>query len=630
MNRQAKQDPRQSRIVRPCLLASAVALAVAANPAAAIDLSTDNVSIRLDTTLSYAIGVRASERDDDLVAKAFFNPLIVQAPLEQQMAATGRFSANSDDGNLNFDQWDPIFNVARVTSELSVGYRNFGAFVRGNYFYDFTLNDKDFLSDDAKDRVGERARLLDAYLYGDFDMPGGRLLSMRLGRQVVSWGESTFIPGGINAVNPVDITALRTAGAELRDAFLPLNMLWASMDLTPNLSAEALVMFDWDAVEAEPSGTFFATNDFATEGGQYAMLNFGLVPQPVRNTDLYGPVCRQGQFGLSDTGLPPQLVALGCSAAFPRRAQDNEPSDSGQFGIALRYFAPWLNDTEFGLFYLNYHSRLPVLSGQAVTSPDITTGRVIVEYPEDINLFGLSFNTTVAGWSVGGEVSYRDNLPIQIDDVELLFAGLSPLNAALPSEYDRFRSQLGQYAPGEFIPGYERREVSQAQVTLTKLIGPNNWINASQVAVVAEAGATHFWDLPDRSVMRFDGPGTDTGGGPSRLTGGNSRNPVTLNDGFATAFSWGYRLVVAPTYNNVFGTPWSMTPRLAFNHDVQGVTPGPGGNFIAGRKQATLGLQFNYLAQWRLDFAYTNFFGAGINNLLGDRDFVSGSISYSF
>ncbi|MEE4639969.1 MAG: DUF1302 domain-containing protein [Wenzhouxiangella sp.] len=630
MNRQQQQNRRQSRIVRPCLLTSAIALALAANSASAIDLSTDEVSIRLDTTISYGIGFRASERDDDLVAKAFFNPLIVQAPLEQQIAATGRFSANSDDGNLNFDQWDPIFNQARVTSELSIGYRNFGAFVRGNYFYDFTLTDEDFLSDGAKDQAAERARLLDAYLYGDFDMPGGRLLSMRLGRQVVSWGESTFIPGGINAVNPVDITALRTAGAELRDAFLPLNMLWASMDLTPNLSAEALVMFEWDAVEAEPSGTFFATNDFGTEGGRYAMLNFGLVPQPVRNTDLYDPVCRQGQFGLSDTGLPPQLVALGCSAAFPRAAQDNEASDSGQYGIALRYFAPWLNDTEFGLFYLRYHSRLPVLSGQAVTSSNVTTGRVIVEYPEDIDLFGLSFNTTVAGWSVGGEVSYRDNLPIQIDDVELLFAGLSPLNVALPSEYDRFRSQLGQYAPGEFIPGYERQPVSQAQVTMTKLVGPNNWINASQVAVVAEVGATHFWDLPSRDVLRFDGPGTDTGGGPSRLTGGNSRNPVTLNDGFATAFSWGYRLVVAPTYNNVFGTPWSMTPRLAFNHDVQGVSPGPGGNFIAGRKQATVGLQFNYLAQWRLDFAYTNFFGAGINNLLGDRDFVSGSISYSF
>ena len=630
MNRHIKNKRQQVKSLRPCLLASAVALALAANPASAIDLSTGEVSIQLDTTISYGAGVRVGRRDSDLIAKAHFNPLIVQAPLEQQIAAPGRFSANSDDGNLNFDRGDLIFNAARVTSELSINYRRFGAFVRGNYFYDFTLNDANFLSSDAKDQVGERARLLDAFVYTDFDAPGGRLLSMRLGRQVVSWGESTFIAGGINSINPVDITALRTAGAELRDAFLPLNMLWTSMDLTRNLSAEAVVMFEWEAIEAEPSGTFFATNDFATAGGQYAMLNFGLVPQPVRNTDLYEPVCRQGQFGLSDSGLPPQLVALGCSAAFPRRSEDIEARDGGQYGLALRYFAPWLNDTEFGFFYLRYHSRLPLLSGQAVTSPNITTGRVIVEYPEDINLFGISFNTTLSGWSVGGEVSYRNNLPVQVDDVELLFAGLSPLNAVLPSEYDRFRSQLGQYGPGEFIEGYERRRVSQAQVTLTRLIGPSNWINADQIAVVMETGATHFWNLPDRDVMRFEGPGTDTGGGPSRLTGGTSRNPVTLEDGFATSFSWGYRLVMAPTYNNVFESAWNMTPRFAFNHDVNGVSPGPGGNFIAGRKQVTLGLAFDYQAQWRLDFAYTNFFGAGNNNLLGDRDFVSASISYSF
>ena len=158
----------------------------------------------------------------------------------------------------------------------------------------------------------------------------------------------------------------------------------------------------------------------------------------------------------------------GCSAAFPRAA-DNKPKDTGQFGLAFRYFAPWLRDTEFGLYYLRYHSRLPVLSGRAVTSTDITTGAVIVEYPEDIDLFGLSFNTTVpGGWSLGGELSYRDNVPVQIDDVELLFAGLSPLNVALPSEYERFGSQLGQYAPGEYIQGYERRKVSQFQFTLTK------------------------------------------------------------------------------------------------------------------------------------------------------------------
>lgn len=633
MTRNKTENRRQGTPVRPCLLACAIGLALAANNAQALTISQGDFNMTIDTTLSYGVGFRAQSRSDSLVAKAYFDPTISQQPLAQQIAAPGRFSANSDDGNLNFDKWDPIFNAARITSEVDIGYRNYGAFIRGNYFYDFTLNNMDELSSGAKDRVGERARLLDAYVYGNFDV-ADRTLSLRLGRQVVSWGESTFIAGGINTINPVDITALRTAGAELRDAFLPQNMLWGSIDLTQNVSLEALALFEWEAVEAEPSGTFFATNDFATAGGRYAMLNFGLVPQPVRNTDLYDEVCVHGNFAASDAEfaggpLPPQLVAAGCSAAFPRAANNNA-RNGGQYGAALRYFASWLNDTEFGLYYLRYHSRLPVLSGQAVTSPDITTGRVIVEYPEDINLFGLSFNTTAAGWSIGGELSYRNNVPVQIDDVELLFAGLSPLNAVLPNEFERFRSQLGEYGPGEYIPGYERRKISQAQTTFTNLIGPNNWINADQIAVVAEVGATHVWNLPDRDVLRFEGPGTDTGGGPSRQTGGTSRNPVTTEDGFVTAFSWGYRVALVPTYNSIFGTPWNMSPRLAFNHDVQGVSPGPGGNFIQGRKQVTAGLGFDYQARWRLDFAYTSFFGAGMNNLLRDRDFVSASISYSF
>lgn len=629
MKRLKLNTTRQARILSPCLLAGAIAMALSGQSVQAADLSRGDFSINLDTTISYGIGMRIADRDDDLVGKWRFNPTVAALPVSQQIASPGRFSTNSDDGNVNFDRGDLIFNAARITSELDIRYERYGAFIRGNYFYDFTLNKKDWLSEGAKDKAGERGRLLDAYVFGDFDAPGDRLLSLRLGRQVVSWGESTFIAGGINSINPADITALRTAGAELRDAFLPQNMLWGSVDLTPTLSLEGVVLFEWDPVEAEPVGTYFATNDFATAGGQYAMLNFGLVPQPVRNPDLYASVCGGGNFGASDIGLPPQLVALGCSAAFPR-AKDNRPKDTGQYGFALRYFASELNDTEFGAYYFRYHSRLPVLSGRAVTNTSATSGRVIVEYPEGINLFGLSFNTTIpGGWSVGGEVSYRDNLPVQIDDVELLFAGLSPLNVALPNEYTRFRSQLGEFAPGQFIPGYERQEMSQAQVTFTKLLGPNNWINADQIAMVAEVGATHFWNLPPQSELRFEGPGTDTGGGPDSFTGAG-RNPVTTPSGFATDFSWGYRVVLAPTFNSFAGTPFNVTPRFAFNHDVTGVSPGPGGNFIEGRKQVTVGVAFDYLSTWRADFAYTNFFGAGINNLLSDRDFISASISYSF
>lgn len=628
MKRQEFKTTRRGLGLRPGILLGAIGLALAAQQVHAIDLSTDEVEIRLDTTVSYGVGMRVSERDNALVAKSQFDPLVFQRSLDQQIATTGRFSANSDDGNLNFDKWDSIFNQARINSELAINFDNFGAFVRGNYFYDFTLSDMDQLPDGAKDQAAERARLLDAYVYGDFFM-GDRVLSLRLGRQVVSWGESTFLAGGINTINPVDVTALRTAGAELKDAFLPLTMLWGTLDLTPNLSVEAVIMGEWDYVEAEPSGTFFATNDFATAGGSYTMLNFGLVAQPVNNPDLYETVCRNGNYGASDRDLPIELVAAGCGASFPRAA-DNRPDDSGQYGLAFRYYAPALNSTEFGVYYLRYHSRLPLLSGRAVSTASPASGAVIVEYPEDIDLLGVSFNTNVGTWSLAGEVSYRDNVPVQIDDVELLYAGLSPLNAAIPEPYNRFISQLGEYEPGEYIQGYERREVSQAQFTLTKLFGPGNWLGANQVALVGEFGVTYVWDLPDPSELRFEGPGTDTFGGPSRQTGGNSRSPITTTSGYVTDTSWGYRLLMAPTYNNVFGTAWNMTPRIAFNHDVDGVSPGPGGNFIEGRKQVTLGLNFSYQSKWQMGMSYTNFFGAGKNNLLSDRDFVAASVSYSF
>ncbi len=610
--------------LRPSLLAGAIGMAIAANSVQALDFSGNNYELRIDTTVSYSIGVRAEERDEDLVGKAAFNPFISALPIEQQIAAPGRFSVNSDDGNLNFDDGEAIFSQARVTSELSFSYKNYGAFVRGTYFHDFKLDNMDRLSEDSKNFVGDRGRLLDAYVYGDFEV-GGKLLSIRAGRQVVSWGESTFIPGGLSVLNPVDVSAIRTAGAELRDAFIPLGMVYSSLELTQNLSAEALVFLEWDRVEPEPRGSYFSTNDFGVDGGNYAMLGFGLFPDDPRNL----PGCN----------IDP--ISLGCMppGALPRAADDrpdgvdDEPTFTGEFGLALRYFAPWLNDTEFGLFYLRYHSRLPLISGTAVTNSDTSSGRYNIAYPEDIDVIAGSFNTTIfdSKWAWQGEVSYSPNLPLQIDDVEVLFAGLSPLNALIPEPAFRFRSQLGTFAPGEDIQGFLRRDVSRAQMTFTRLTGPIRWLGANDMALVGEVGAVHVWDLPAESELRFNGPGTDTGGGPGNvLNGGDLRNPVTTTDGFATDFSWGYRLVVAPTYNSFLGTSWNMTPRIAFNHDVTGVSPGPGGNFVEGRKSLTLGARFGRLSRWELDVSYTGFFGGGNNNLLRDRDFVAASLSYSF
>ena len=73
-----------------------------------------------------------------------------------------------------------------------------------------------------------------------------------------------------------------------------------------------------------------------------------------------------------------------------------------------------------------------------------------------------------------------------------------------------------------------------------------------------------------------------------------------------------------------------VSPRIAFNHDVEGTTPGPGGNFLEGRKSGTLGVEANYLNKLVFDLSWTAFFGGGHFNQISDRDFASFTVKYSF
>ena len=634
-----------SRAPKHRVLAAAVtvALAVGATPALAWEYTNGDFSLTTSNTISYGVQSRMQKPAENLIGKAnLFTPIIVpppgtsvlfpvQLPNAQQRLLPGRFSVNSDDGNLKWDRGDVFSNAIKWNGELSWQYgEHFGGFARALSFYDYENQRRDDISDLAKQKVGKDTQLLDFFAYANFQM-GSVDSQVRLGRQVVSWGESTFIQQGINVVNPIDISKLRVAGSELKEAFLPIDMVFASFAFNENLSMEMLYMLEFENTEPEPAGTYFSTNDVATLGGEYVMLNFGLVGEP-SNYDLC-PTILSGvnPYGTSAAGqLLFTIDRTSCSAAVPRNP-DRFADDNGQYGVKFTYFSPDLNNTEFGLYFLNYHSRLPLLSGVAVTNSNAFSARYFAEYPEDIELYGFSFNTTLEGSGIAlqGEISYRPNQPLQIDDVELLFSVLSPLNAVIPQPVNRFISQLGSYAPGEEIRGWERHEVSQFQFTATKIIGPDNWVAADQISAVMEMGFTKVWDLPDHSVLRYQGDGTDTGGGPDFLTGA-FRNPQTQEGGFPTSFSWGYRLAARADYNNAFGSPFTLSPRFAFNHDVNGITPGPGGNFLEDRRSLTLGVEANYLNEWSVDVSYTRFMGAGNFNLIHDRDFVAFTARYAF
>jgi two-component system phosphate regulon sensor histidine kinase PhoR len=77
------------------------------------------------------------------------------------------------------------------------------------------------LSDRTRDRLGARARMLD--LYGFAALPiGDKLLDVRVGNQVVSWGESLFFPNTSGAQSPADATKSNVPGTEVKDILLPL------------------------------------------------------------------------------------------------------------------------------------------------------------------------------------------------------------------------------------------------------------------------------------------------------------------------------------------------------------------------------------------------------------------------
>ena len=102
----------------------------------------------------------------------------------------------------------------KALTEISLNYRGVGAFVRASALYDDAAADtqRTELSSKSKDLVENYVRLLDAFVYAKFDL-GKMAAEVRLGRQVVSWGESTFIQNGINVINHFDVSALRVPGS---------------------------------------------------------------------------------------------------------------------------------------------------------------------------------------------------------------------------------------------------------------------------------------------------------------------------------------------------------------------------------------------------------------------------------
>ena len=549
-------------------------------------------------------------------------------------------SQTSDDGHLNFNKGDSFSKIFKGIHDLELKYGDTGIFVRGKYWYDFALQNEDLdfknvsnnnRKEGAKSSGGQ---ILDAFIYHNYtvaDEPG----SVRFGKQVVSWGESTFIGGGINSINPIDVSAFRRPGAEIKEGLIPVNMFYVSQTLTDNLSAEAFYQLEWDQTVVDNCGTFFSQPDVIADGcsNNLRVLN--------KRSTIPGAAL-------------PTLNALGVDVnnegVLVKRGGERDARDSGQFGVAMHYnFEPL--DTEFGAYFMNYHSRAPIFSATgapnsaytrplgplAALRPLIVAGssQYFVEYPEDIRLYGLSFSTTLpTGTAWSGELSYRPNAPVQLSTTDILYAGVTPIPG-----YGNASVLKG--TPGQDLHGYNRKEVTQFQTTFTHFF--DQVMGATRLTTVGEIGVTHVGGLESKNTARYGrdpvfGPGTLPGGFCNALNNSTAQgaglpnasglNTNCNNDGYTTATSWGYRARAIWEYPDVFAGV-NLKPNVAWSHDVKGYSPGPGGNFEEGRKAVSLGVDAEYQNTYTVGLNYTNFFG-GRFTTVDDRDFIALSAGVNF
>ena len=708
------------RVALPALALSSL---LAASPASALNLSLFDGQVEgvLNTAISVGAAWRMEDRSSDLVGKSNLNPDLCNQQYQQCQAlfrdqiypserlanAPGQFSMRNDDGNLNYDKHDMVQGVAKITQDINLTWGEFGFFARWLAFYDFVNNDfteyhpnritRENVSqvgyagdNDVSNRyfatkrvygpggvvrnkrndgevlrqIGSDLQWLDANFYGRLPVWGDKEISFKVGRQTVNWGESTLLViGSVNQAQPVNANNLYRVGFQVEEVFTPVASVFASMDLFENATVEAYYQLEWRPVEAPAPGSYFGFADIGTNNAvMNANLSFGgSAEDPDR--------AYRGDSAATQTGyLDNPLTLVTPTSATVLRDKDKEARDSGQYGIAFKYYAENFNaGTEFGLYFMNYHSKLPYVSfmstdascarregnprgidvtntlqyieacqdnpvftnGNALNpnspsfqlladalplfaqpgilndlgllsnpiggliqlvrdlpvlagggNPNATgttrsavaldTARIFFEYPEDLKMFGASFNTTVGDYSIQGEVAYRPNQPLQVAIADLSLAAAGPtltrchdpnLNCAgslaggqgfdengnqihyNPSDFldqngnNPYRDTVnillghgpgsarafpnfvipyrggvvGENAPNSYIRGYERFDTFQFNLGFTQVLGAtDNPIGADQVQLVGEFGAVWIPDLPSLDQLQIEAPGVFT------------------------------------------------------------------------------------------------------------------------
>ncbi len=291
-------------------------------------------------------------------------------------------NAGANDGDNNFAKNALTANRISELFEGKISKGESGFVLSGSTFYDDVYhhsNDNTGLvnkpgpvnefTDATRRYHGGYSRFLDAYGYTSFALGDSSRATVRLGRQAVNWGEAVYFPNIAQAQGPFDGTKTGIPGTETKDVILPEDQLVASIEVTPRWTLLGQVQYGFHPTIAPAPGSFLNSSDGVGPGG----------------TCLQPYVNNKCSFGL--------------------RGNDILPSKTGQWGIGTRYRVT--DQTEAGLYYLNYNDRTPLPIINAAKSS------YQVRYFDKVKLIGGTVSTTLVSNTTGyGELTYRDGVPV--------------------------------------------------------------------------------------------------------------------------------------------------------------------------------------------------------------------------
>lgn len=597
-------------------------------------------TVSLDSTVSSGVTVRTSTPDcrfigndnggcngDAATPLQSSNPAVFSSSLDL-------LRLNQDDGNLNFRRGRVASANVQYTADLFVkGSAGWSALLRGVVNHDFAADRtrRTALDPEAKDVATSDPRWLDAYITKEFEI-GEQQTRVRVGNQVLSWGENMYITGGIDSINPIYLPAAHQPGTPLKNLFIPSPMLSVSTSLGRGLGIEAFYQWKWNGFVVDAPGTFFSTADFAGRGarGLYlptsvlngVMSSFGLQGFPNGTIGDSGtlisganpatgmPYNRRLAFNeLADPGANPAGPLTGTGTVIGRIA-DREPKHDGQGGLALRYKLPE-SGNELGLYYYRYSDKLPFLSYQvASTTANLFGWEAMLDYGKKRDLFGASYNFQAGEWVVGTELSYRPRDGVSIDPT----AVIDPANPY----YCNALADFSVKPAGSYCRGWVDTKHVQFHLTGLHILSPSGSLGgvlrvlgASEGTLTAETALAHYPKLALDAGVPY---------------------AVTADYHLPTKTSWGMVLAGSVTYPNVFGTRASLSPDIAISQGISGYSATALPGFVKGAGSAVIGatIDFKVRPETKMRIDFTRNWGGGASNLMRDRNFMTASLSTSF